>query len=273
MAQAVNQSPGGCGCGPTCASPTFTGTITGCNSLVVPGITVEAHDATAGGTLLGSTTTNSSGVYTLSGLTGQVSGHTIVIVVVGGANGFANVNQNRTYTAGAPNAFQWSCGATTPSSTIAIGSSLAAGFTCPPTYSVPATQCAYPWPNVLHGTHSRFGAFTATRSGITWSGTATYSYPGCGGPSPCACPAQSGKTVTITLTVSGASLISQIQWGIDGSNCPFNGVTVYTQTNNAISLTCPPALSITLGINSTDARDRCMACSTGTITDTVTFTP
>jgi hypothetical protein len=204
MAQAVNQSPGGCGCG--CIVTSITGTFFGCNSLGIPSMTVEAHDATAGGTLLGTTTTNSSGVYTFTSL-GAVSGNNIVLVPVTGGR-FTATNRTLTWTSGTPSNSQWGCAKTTPNSNITLAA--AAGYQC-------IGCCPTPLPTTMHVSDSQPGvtALALTYSGVTadWEGSISYSFPGCFG-----CPP---KTVTIQyrLIGIGATCVLNIQYR-QGPPCP-----------------------------------------------------
>src|SRR5208283_1162502 len=74
---AVGETGCSCTCGCTC---TISGTIRGCNSLNLPGATITAHDATAGGTVLGTATSAANGSYSIS-TTGAISGNAIVVVI------------------------------------------------------------------------------------------------------------------------------------------------------------------------------------------------
>jgi hypothetical protein len=69
-----------CCCGEVGCSFTVTGIVNACRAERVPGATVEARDGTATGTLLGTTTTDSGGNYTLSA-SGATAGHDVAIVV------------------------------------------------------------------------------------------------------------------------------------------------------------------------------------------------
>jgi hypothetical protein len=175
-----------CCCGG--CTTTINGKIIGCNSLGLPSVSVEAHDATAGGTLLATTTTDSGGNYTFAGITG-VSGNAIVIVPVSLVR-FTAVNRTLTWTSGAtPTSSQWGCGKTTPA--VNTVQTVATGYFC-------FSGCAYPVAATLHGTDTWFGSFTLVNTGSGWllSPGISYSYPGCFG-----CPA---KTVTVTF--------SSIEW-------------------------------------------------------------
>lgn len=171
-----------CCCGGGCTA-TIPGKIIGCNSLGLPSITVEAHDATAGGTLLASTTTDASGNYTFTNIS-AVSGHAIVIVPVSLVR-FTAVNRTLSWISGTPVfSSQWGCGKSSPSANTI--QTPATGFFC-------FAGCAYPVAATLHLTDSWFGSFTVVNSGSGWVyPTVSYSYPGCFG-----CPA---RTVTVTFS-------------------------------------------------------------------------
>lgn len=265
------------GCGCTCASPTFTGTIIGCNSLSIAGATIEAHDATSGGTLLGSTTSIAGGTYSLSGLSGQISGNSIVLVFV--RTGFSKT-LTFPWTAGSPNSSQWSCGATTSVGTTTL--TVATGYHCLGGYSTPSTLCADPLPNVLHGTHSFFGAVVLNWTVANhWNGALSYSYPGCTNANPCSC---ASKTVTVTfdLGIVGATLAIGVSWkytsNIFVGSCPEDsGTSVNTDIYAITAFTCPSSLSITgtIAAGSDNGGNRCMMCVlTGSVPSrTLVLTP
>lgn len=185
----------------------------GCNSLPLGGATIEAHDSTAGGTLLGSTTTASDGTFTLTGLSGQTAGNAIVLVRK--KTRFNDSNVTLSYTAGTPTGAQWSCGATTNG----LGTTLtiATGYHC-------VVCCADPLPETLYQSLSRLGvtAEEMTYDAVNnWWSSAPYSYayPGCAGGA-CACAA-----ATISLTIrfgdfgTGVCQV-RIYHKLNASGCP-----------------------------------------------------
>lgn len=157
-----------CGGGGGCTSPTINGNVKGCSSRNAEGVTVEAHDSTSGGTLLGSTTTDSSGNYSLSGLTGATSGNNIVLVYAYGSR-FNAATTTLTYTSGTPSSSQWSCGVTT--SGVGKTLSVASGYRC-----CGLTGCAIPIPNTLYVTTS-YGSWTCTWNGTVYSSAACVTIP------------------------------------------------------------------------------------------------
>ena len=190
-----------CCCGAATCSTTINGKIIGCTSLGLPSISVEAHDATAGGTLIATTTTDASGNYTFSGISG-VSGNNIVIVPVPGSR-FVAVNRTLTWTsASTVTSAQWGCNKTT--GTANTTQTPASGYHC-------GFGCVYPVADTLNGTDSWFGSFTLVNSGSGWvmsPASFNYTYAGCFG-----CPA---KTVTITY---GSF---EWHWTAQPSGCPDN---------------------------------------------------
>ncbi len=192
MGSAVIQGPGGCRCG--CVA-TILGKATGCNGSAVPGLTVEAHDATAGGTLLGTATTNGTGDYTLTAA-GATSGNNIVIIFV--SPRYATANRTLAYTSGTVGNTAWKCGATTPTATSPLAA--ASGYEC-------TTCCPNPWPDTLHISDSLVGAATLTWNGAKgwWEGAeAPYSFPGCTYFGGSTCPA---ATVTVHFLIDHASAL------------------------------------------------------------------
>jgi hypothetical protein len=263
--------PGGCGCTPTCASPTIGGTVTGCNSLAVAGLTVEAHDATVGGTLMGSTTTNSSGVFSLSGLSPVTSGNAIVIRIVG-ANGFTDRTISLAYTTGTASASLWGCGKTSALGTLVMTSNIAATHICLSGYTTPTPLCAYPWPRTLNGTHSFFGAFTLNYvAGTVWGGSLSYAYPGCTvGGTTCV-----GATVAVNFQfqASASVLVCQVRWNTTASFCPTAVGTARGDDHTMTSLTCPPSLSVSGSTSVNGPVAQLMTCSATAPTRTITITP
>jgi hypothetical protein len=160
-----------CCSAPSCASPTISGRLTGCGSVPYPGVTIEAHDATAGGTLLGTATTDGSGNYTLSSLTGSISGNVIVLVALVDATRFTSTTKTLTY--GGPSSTAWTCGAT--STNVNMTATPATGYVC-----LSCGGCYLPVATTLYLTDSVIGTITLTYSTGTfrWEGTTTYSFPG-----------------------------------------------------------------------------------------------
>lgn len=230
MTQAVNQSPGNCACGP--CSVDILGKILGCSSFALTGLTVEAHDATAGGSLLASTTTNISGDYTFTGVPG-VAGNDIVIVPIGGLRFVAN-NRTLNWTSGTPSATQWSCGFTTPTTTRTLLP--ATGYHC-------ISSCAYPVKDTLDFTDSVLGSWVITWVAGQWQGTHSYSYSG----DPCGlgCTAQ---TLTLNALWNGAAI--NVTWGNSNNpttpfvaQCPLSGGAFSVGYAITPTIICPPSFS------------------------------
>jgi hypothetical protein len=246
------QDIGECGC--TCASPTITGTVTGCGSLAVNGLTVEARDSTSTGTLLGSTTTNSSGAYTLSGLTGHVSGNAIVLVFKFGSR-FTTTTTTLSYTTGTPTSTQWSCGASTAAGTKAMGTA-ASGYHCYP-------GCAIPLADTLSYTDVN-GTVSMTYSAGAWRACSTKT---------------SMSTVVTSVAVSCAPSVSTTSvpyyielldtTGVLGHAwCQYTylgGTNTYASDGTGNSASC----STSTGMNC-PVRSGCSATSAGTATVTPT---
>lgn len=140
---ATEQDPGGCGCPGTggCAF-TVAGSVNGCRALALAGATVEAHDATAGGTLLGSGTTNSGGNYSFV-VSGAIVGHDVVIVAKFTPR-MAQSTAALFWELGAPDFGSWDCGASVEMDPIHL--SPAAGYHCS------QANCALPLKDTLSGT-------------------------------------------------------------------------------------------------------------------------
>lgn len=223
-----------------CSSPTITGTIKGCTSLGLSGATVAAHDSTAGGTLLGSTTTSGTGTFSLSGLTGAISGDSIVLVISMSPR-FSNTNAPLTYTAGTPSGGQWSCGKTTTMAAITL--TPAPGYTCLPG----SVSCALPLSNTLHVSITQFpGAQTLTYSGGEWT-TNLINVAGWAGCTGYPCPATS---VNIAVSFNPAAFADmQLSWHCNSlTTCPGpadSGHTALCPSSDAgpSSFTCPPSFS------------------------------
>lgn len=163
MASAVYQSPGACGCPAAGCAVTVTGHVTGCSALNLPGATVEAHDTTAGGTLLGSTTTDSGGNYSLT-VSGATAPHNLVIVIKDPPR-FADATVTLTYaTSGDPGT--WKCGATSAGVDAAL--SAAAAYVC---YG---SLCALPIKRILQGSAGHAFTLTYNPASDRWWGTTTY---------------------------------------------------------------------------------------------------
>jgi hypothetical protein len=253
---AKKNQPGCCGCGGgACASPTFTGSVTACFSLSAAGVTIEAHDATSGGTLLGSTTTDSSGNYTLTGLTGQIVGNAIVLVFKFGAR-FTTTTTSLAYTAGTPSTGQWSCGASTSTGSRTMGSA-ASGYHCYP-------GCAIPLPDTLSYTDAN-GTVTMTYSAGSWKACSTKTSMTTvvtSVPASCA-PTTGTASVPYYITLSDTST-GQLEhdW------CQytyFGGTNTYTSDGTGNNASC----STSTGMNC-PVRSGCTATSTGIATVTPT---
>jgi hypothetical protein len=217
-----------------CCSPTFTGTVSCCGRL--PGATVTAHDATAGGTVLGSTTTDSVGAFTLAGLTGQTIGNNIVIVITPPSARINGANITLTYSAGGSSSILWTCGGT--SSLGGITLTPATGFKCSAT-----PGCPIPTTTVLNGS---FG-------GLLGAGTLTYNpahfqWEGSKNVGPFAC---SGNNDTFNVSWTGTVLT--IAWlGAAIDCCPGTGPFYATACsyifNSGATVSCPPAYSVSFTV-------------------------
>lgn len=258
-------SPGGCGCSPGC-SATITGNVKGCNSLNAQGITVEAHDSTSGGTLLGSTTTNSSGNYTLN-ITGATAGNSVVVVFA--HTRFTTATTTLTHTSGSTSSTTWKCGGTSTGVNKTL--SPAAGYHC---YAV----CAFPIADTLNFTDTYFGAGTLTWVvGTIWQGTLSHSYGGCGLYGGGCVP----QTVTLTFVLGGPIFT----WQNLGSGCPddtgafTNGPPNYGPTSVTCYIPGVSAFSAVMNwgggacVNTPSAQTQMFCCNSGTFpshTSTIT---
>lgn len=234
MPSAVIQSPGGCQCGGGggCASPTIHGKVTGCGGLNIQGATVTAHDATAGGASLGSTTTNSTGDYTLSGLSGQVSGHAIVVVISHAR--ITAANRTLSYAATVGFNTQWGCGQTTATDTTGA-TTPAAGYHC-------TGQCGLPIKDTLTLTDSVYGGATLTYNATfdVWTGSAGATFGGTGPP----CGTCAGSAVTIFYTLDAALMQLQVTVTAGGApDCPWTGPGAVGALPVGLTGTCPPSFS------------------------------
>lgn len=232
---------GGCQCcsssPPPCTPPTILGNVQGCNGLTQAGITVEAHDSTAGGTLLGTTTTNAGGNYTLA-LTSATAGNDIVIVPAPVGRFDPSNNITLTYTPGFPFGNKWGCGWFTFGINFTL--TAASGYTC-------IGGCFYPVKNTLTLTDSVYGGATIVNSGSGWVGSTSATFGGSAAP-PCnnTCI---GIGTTIFYEWDGGSLASDFFVGcyINAIGCPGPFVnTLAANPSTAPSITCPLSFSFTL---------------------------
>jgi hypothetical protein len=203
---AVSQSPGGCQCG--CASPTLDGHTLGCNSSVLPGVAVEAHDSTAGGALLGTTTSDAAGNFTLSGLSGAVPGNSIVLIY--SRSRFVSVNRTLTYTAATPAATEWGCAKTTTLNAETMAVDAGGGYVCCGNVALDGTApltLTYAGSAVtLNYTAFQRICFTP-RAGFF--GTATLAARVPDGNTPCHC---TGGSVTVGFLFECSSNLLWISW-------------------------------------------------------------
>jgi len=234
MPSAVNQGPGNCQCGCT---TTFTGLVRGCSTLALAGLTVEAHDSTAGGTLLGSTTTDAGGNFSLT--VGATAGNAVVLVFTHPR--FTTQTRTLAWHASTHDATHWTCGQASSVGTVDMVAD-SANYVC-------ITGCAVPLPKTLHVTHSFFGAFTLTWAlASQWKATLNYAYPGCKG---CA-----ADTIAVGINYDGAGGAGgayRESWKqfqplfpplLDG--CPVGaGAATFIQGPGDLSaaFTCPPSFS------------------------------
>lgn len=215
---AMIQAVGNCGC-TGCASPTLSGTVYNCLNPTV-GATVEAHDNTAGGTTLATTTTDGSGNYTLSGMS-VTSGNAIVLVVVASGR-FAALNYSLAWTSGTVTTTTWKCGTAGNYNLQRVG---ATGYHC-------SGLCDVPLMNNLQCTvASTYGFFPGPESGTLVYGYST------------ACMSYGWSHDFLDGFASPPCVFTQFLF--DGTNVYAN----YQGTDcEPLSLTlnaCPPALNIT----------------------------
>ena len=248
-----------CCCGG--CTTTISGNLTGCNNMNLPGATVAAHASTAGGTLLGTTTTDASGNFSLVSIS-ATSGGAIVLVLSHPSNRFVVQNITLTYISGTPNSSQWSCSKTTAVGTKALLP--ATGFYCITCDVVPLPPTVY-FSDTMWGINSL--ALTYDVANNRWTSTLSYSYPGCVNPgASCNCPP---ATVPIECRLGSYinnTCLAQIWYPSGIPLCP--GATG-TQTVDSISVNLTSAYpffaSRTLTTNS------CVGCSaTSPVTRTVT---
>jgi hypothetical protein len=243
----MTQSPGGCQCSAGC-SATITGNVKGCNSLNAPGVTVEAHDSTSGGTLLGTATTDSSGNYSISA-TGATAGN--AIVVVWSHTRLTTATTTLTHTTGSTSSTTWKCGGT--SSSVNKTLSPATDYHC-------IAGCALPIWKDLPYTDAN-GAGTLNWDGAKWIASSSKSQanvatsvgasPGCA-----VTTATVALNYDIVLTPAGL-LYNQVKFVCQTVICyATNGVTIPggcsgfssgTSTSSLLSATiaCPESFSAT----------------------------
>lgn len=205
---------GGCGCTATMAT-TFL--VNGCDALPYGALTVGVYTS-AGGTLLASGTTSTSGstvgkvTLTWSGAPGSY-----YLAVTGQSSRFAAYGRTRSLT-GSP---------------VTLTLTPAAGYVCPPA----AAGCLLPVATVLHLTDSILGAVTLTGSGGAWAGTLTVSYSAAG----CAGYACFAGTIPVTYTYDGYASLT-VTYPTDGgvNECPGAGPSTYHFSPGATSFACSP---------------------------------
>ncbi len=208
---AIGETGCTCNCVAGCTT-SINGWVTGCHNGNVPNVTIELHDTTAGGALLSSTTTNSSGVYTFTGVS-ATSGDNIVIVISPTGGRFIPVNVTLTWTSGSPSSSQWGCGKTTSVNPFSAQTlSPSAGYVCD------NGGCINPINKILNLTDTVYGACVLNWTSVTtWIGSKTISFPGSS--SPC-------------NTCASDSVVIQYEW--DGGAA----ITSFTVSCQAISF-CP----------------------------------
>lgn len=235
MAQAVNQSPGACGCvAPSCL---MTFTIKGCNLSLLSGATVTIWTDATKVTQLDTQTTNGSGVAVLDvgtagtyyyevsyGVRMLVSSNTVAITC-GGTRGLT----------------------LTPAS----------GYHC-------ASFCAEPLKDTLTGTFSSaLPTITLTYNVPlgTWRGTGTFAFPGF------------GPTCTAPFNVPLALTFGTLLVGNDAAHglaiCPGAGSPSVNTNLTTTSTTCPPSFSLVESLASSTFLTTLLS---GAAPGTVTFT-
>lgn len=223
-----------CGCAggppPPCPAPTVAGNVTGCNSLPLPGVTVEAHDATAGGTLLGTATTDSAGNYSLVA-SGAISGNHIVLLFT--RSRFVNDSSTLNYTTG-PGAIAgtWTCGATCSGNGKAM--TVASGYHCLlPTCATPAKD-TLSFVDPANGT----ATVTWTPGAFDWEGSLTVGFAAY-----CGCPARAGVGIRYFVGTSFGSpyiVLSPQLLGLTGCPDPAGGFSPLTVTGTLTVVSCEP---------------------------------
>ena len=252
---------GACGCGPPPCAVTITGTIKGCNSLVLPGVTVKAYQPNTSGTLLATTTTDGSGNFTITAdqTNGLVTAKSILLQFSKAR--LTTSTYTLSYSAGGSHTSStWSCG-TTPSAITTQTLAVASPYIC-------ITGCADPTVATLHLTDSVIGSATLTYSSGAWIGNKTYSYPGCYG-----CAAAS---VSVAFSYAGSGNLT-VQYPNNFSSCPgtpFAG-TIGPYSIGALtswSTSCAPyAMSFSVNAASFVSWLQLIYCMTsGTVNYTVT---
>lgn len=252
---------GGCGCteDEECTT-TLTGKLTGCNGLNLQAATVEAYDQSTAGELLGTTATAADGTWTLSDIP-AIPGNDIVVRYV--TSRFDDVGVTLEYTEGTPNENQWSCGGTTDLGTEALATHVAAGYRC-------LAGCAWPVSNTLHVTYTNITFPHTIAGGVgAWTGSNSYSFPGCG-----SCPPLS---LNIVATYQPAVNLLQLNWfRNDLTPCPGSGSTNvglgFTSTGRTCFIPGVSAFSDTLVSSPIPggSAQAALWCTTGAQTATIT---
>jgi hypothetical protein len=246
------QDIGGCNCVTPACNTTVTGTVRACGG-VIQGVTVTAYDTSTSGSVLGSTTTSSSGIFTLN-LAGVTTGNFIVVTFVFGASLTSQTVSLSYLASGTPSSGQWGCNKTTTMATVAL--QVAAGYMC----------CGCPVPisqaNPLHLTDSVVGAVTLTWNGTRWAGSTTYAYPGCSG-----C---SANNVVVTYTWDCTTL--QITWECNATTfCPAPGAGQNGNTNwSPFTCSNPNVYSLSGSKNAVTQYETHFYCPGAVITWTIT---
>jgi len=252
---------GGCACVEEECTTTLTGTLTGCNALDLQGATVEAYDQTDAGDLLGTTTTDANGDWTLADIP-AIPGNDIVVKYV--TTRFDDVGVTLEYTTGDPGDTGWTCGGVTDLGTQALAGSVAAGYQC-------ITDCAWPIATSLHITYTgpTLTHTVAGGGGGAWTGSTGYGYPGCG-----SCPP---LTVNVAANYQPAVNQLQLNWfKHDVTPCPGGGTTNaglgFTSTGRTCYIPGVSAFSDTLVSPNIPggSPQAALWCTTGVQTATIT---
>lgn len=240
-----------CGCGG--CSCTITGTILGCHILNLGNVTVEAHDSTSGGTLLGSTTSASNGTYTLTA-TGATTGNPIVIVFILSPR-FNQTTSTLTYTAGVPNSSHWSCTQTT--SGVSVSMTVATGYHC-------VYGCALPFNDTLYVSETLSGT-----NSVAWTSDngAVAIWLSCGSISMnsynCQTCVATGASIPLLVTLSFVKATGKANISVAVPSCGSGrcaaGLSPASHDIGGTLLTCATPGGLTCGLSVVGATLNCTA--------------
>lgn len=224
MSGAVAQAPGGCGC-PGCIT-SVRGVIGLCFGFTESGTVVEAHDSTAGGTLLAAATTGVDGSY---GLLNFAVTPARVVVIVAKRPGFDDATRSLAYSTSIFDDLHWLCGGTTTILAGAIQPVPDATHHC-------WVDCADPLPDTVTMGDSVLGGRSLTWDGTNWTNI-THGFPGCG-----LCAGLTPDTVTMRWRLSRNGFLD-IAYTCD-FDFPLFFTTIFT--GRVLTVDCPPSFLATI---------------------------